>query len=187
MHRTHQVHIDHQFEIGNLHLGEALVTQDAGVVHQDIDAAPGVHGLLHHGLHRHEVGHGRAVGNRLAARCSDLVDYGLRRADGPGAGGAIPRTAQVINQHAGATRRQCERMLASQSAAGASNDGHTAGEIESHESLSTKKREQMNRKASTKPETSCITGLSVTPMDGRNDLLQAKGSIIQGAYACRSK
>jgi hypothetical protein len=66
MHRTHQVHVHHQPEILQRHLGEALVAQDAGVVDQDVDPAPGVHGLLHHGLHGRKVGDRRAVGQRLA-------------------------------------------------------------------------------------------------------------------------
>jgi hypothetical protein len=40
MHGTHEVDVEDEAEVGELHLGEALVAQDAGVVDEDVDAAP---------------------------------------------------------------------------------------------------------------------------------------------------
>ena len=119
MHRAHQVHVEHQLEVGQFHLGKALVAQDAGVVDQDVDPAPGVDSLLHHCLHRDKIRDGGAIGQRLAASRNDLVHDGLG-------------TTEVVDQHLGTTRCQRQRMLLAQAAAGASNDGHAAGEIESH-------------------------------------------------------
>jgi hypothetical protein len=45
------VDVDHQFEVRDLHLGEGLVAQDAGVGDQDVDAAPLVHVLADHQRH----------------------------------------------------------------------------------------------------------------------------------------
>ena len=75
LHRAHQVHVHHGLEIRDLHLGEALVAQDAGIGDQDVDAAQGVHGLLDHVGDAGVVGDGGAVGDRLAAGRLDLVDH----------------------------------------------------------------------------------------------------------------
>ena len=39
------MHVEHEAEIGERHLGEPLVAQDAGVVDEDVDPAPGVERL----------------------------------------------------------------------------------------------------------------------------------------------
>jgi hypothetical protein len=56
--RAHQVDVDHQPEVVEAHLGEALVAQDAGVVDQDVDPAPARHDLIDH------RGDGGLVGDR---------------------------------------------------------------------------------------------------------------------------
>ena len=68
LHGAHQMHVHHRVEVVHLHLGEALVAQDAGVGDQDVDAAPGVHRLLDHMLDAGIVGDGGAVGDGLATR-----------------------------------------------------------------------------------------------------------------------
>ena len=56
-----------------------LVAQDAGVGDQDVDAAPGVHGVLDHLGDAGVVGHRRAVGDGFAAERLDLLDDLLGR------------------------------------------------------------------------------------------------------------
>ena len=126
--RAHQVHIHHQAEVVHAHLGKALVTQNAGIVDQHIHAAPGVDGLLHHGLHRCKVGHRGCVGQGLAARSTNLVHHLLRRTCGATA--AVHGTAQVIDQHPGAAGRQGQRMLTPQAATCARDDGYAAFEFD---------------------------------------------------------
>ena len=128
--RAHEVHIHHQAEIRHVHLGERLVAQDAGVVHQNVHAAPGVDGLLHHGLDRSKIRHRRAVGQRLAPCRADFVHHRLRRRHRAAA--TIHRATQVVDQHLGAALGQRQRMLAAQAAAGARHDGHAALEIQFH-------------------------------------------------------
>ena len=127
---AHQVDLNHQIEVVHAHLGKALVTQNAGVVHQNVHPAPGVDGLLHHGFDRRKVGDRGAIGQRLATGSADFIDHRLRRADR--AALAVHAAAQVIDQHLGAARRQCQRMLAAQAATGARHDGHAAVEIDRH-------------------------------------------------------
>ena len=116
--------------VGQFHFCKTFVAQNAGVVHQNVHAAPGIHRLLHHGLNGIKVGDGRAIGNRLAAGRNDLVDHGLRRADG--AAGAVARTAQVIHHHFRAARGQCQRVLLAQPATGSGDDGDATLEIQTH-------------------------------------------------------
>ena len=77
MHRAHQVHVHHQLKVGQFHLGEGFVTQDAGVVDQNIDPAPGLYRLLHHGLHGHKVGHRGAIGQGLATGGTNFIHHRL--------------------------------------------------------------------------------------------------------------
>ena len=128
VHGAHQVHIQHQAEIGQIHLGEALVAQDAGVADQRVDAAPGVQRLLHQGLHGLEIGDGSAAGHGLAAAGADFLHHAL--GGGGRAAAAVHRAAQVIDHHLGTALGQRQRMQASQAAAGAGDDGHAAREID---------------------------------------------------------
>ena len=79
VHGAHQVHVHHQLKVGDVHLGKGLVTQDAGVVDQNVDPAPGGHSLRHHGLHRGEIGYRGAVGQSLATRSPDFGHHRFRR------------------------------------------------------------------------------------------------------------
>src|SRR6185312_4586344 len=54
-------------EILDLHFGETLVAQDAGIGDDHVDAAPCVHGLLDEMRHARVIGHGCAIGHRRAA------------------------------------------------------------------------------------------------------------------------
>ena len=108
MHGPHQVHVHHQLEVGNLHLGKAFVTQDAGVVDQNVHAAPSVNRLLNHGLHGGVVSDGSTIGNSFTTCGVDFVHHGLRRTDG--GTNAIARAAQVIHHHFGTALGQCQRV-----------------------------------------------------------------------------
>jgi hypothetical protein len=77
------VHVHHQAEVVERHLGEGLVAQHARVVDEDVDAAPFADGARHHRLHLREIGHVAAVGDGQAAGTHDLVgDRAPRRAFG---------------------------------------------------------------------------------------------------------
>ena len=130
MHRPHNVHVHHQLEVGQVHLGKAFVAQDAGVVHQDVHPAPSVHRLLDHGFDRLEIGDRCAVGHGFATGCADFIDHGLRGRHR--AAHAMHITAQVVDQHFGPACGQRQRVLLAQTAACACDDGHAAFEIDAH-------------------------------------------------------
>jgi len=130
MDSAHDVHIHHQLEVVQRHLGKALVAQDAGVVDQNVHAAPGVHGLLNHFLYRLEVGHRSAVGDGLATCGAYFIHHLLCRRGRPPH--AMHITAQVVDHDLGAARCQQQSMLLAQTAASAGDDGHSAFEIDTH-------------------------------------------------------
>ena len=130
VHRAHDVHLHHQAKVGQFHLGKTLVAQDARVVDQDVHTAPGVDRLLHHFLHRVEVGHRGPVGHGLTACGADFVHHRLRGRDRTAH--AMHITAQVIDQHLGTPRRQRQGVLLAQTTACACHDGHAAFEIDAH-------------------------------------------------------
>jgi len=130
VHGAHQVHVQHQAEIRQVHLGKGLVAQDACIVDQNVDTAPGVDGLLHHGLHSLIVGHRGAIGQGLAASGTNLVHHGLGRTHRTAA--AVHLAAQIVDQHLGAARGQQQGMFATQSAAGTGHNGYTTLEIQTH-------------------------------------------------------
>jgi hypothetical protein len=127
------VHVDDQAEVRHVHLGKALVAQNAGVVDQNVHAPPGRDGLLDHGLHGVEVGHGGRVGNRLAARRTDFIHHLLRRRGR--AARAVHRAAQIVDHHLGAAPGQGQRMQTPQTAARSRHDGHTTLKIHCHDVL----------------------------------------------------
>ncbi len=125
MHAAHQVHVQHQPEIFQGALGETLVTQDAGVVDQDIDPAPLVHGLLDHGLDL-VVGDIGAVGDGLATGCTNLGDHIV------GVLQFAARVRKIVNQYFRAAFGECQRVAAAEPAACAGNDGYLAIHSDSH-------------------------------------------------------
>src|SRR3546814_566991 len=78
MHGAHQVDIDHEAKIVERHLRETLVAQHAGIVDQDIDAAPLGDCLRDNRLDCRHVGHRRAVGDRPPTRRFDFRPPFLR-------------------------------------------------------------------------------------------------------------
>ena len=130
--RPLEVDVEHGVHHVGLHVVERLVPQDAGVVDDDVDPPECVEGRLHDGGaalgRRDRVG----VGDGFAAQVLDLFDDCLRR---PGAAAlAVHRPAEVVDHNEGAPRRQQERVLPPESAAGACDDCYFSVEPEiSHE------------------------------------------------------
>jgi hypothetical protein len=102
---SHTALVQHQIEIGYVHLGKALVAQDTGVVDQDMHPAPGFLGLGNHFDHLLIFGHAAAVRHCFAARCLDFLDDLKRRIAMPG---AITRAAKVIDHNLRAAPREFE-------------------------------------------------------------------------------
>jgi hypothetical protein len=126
--RAHQVDVDHEREVGDLHLREALVAEHAGVGDQDVDAAPVIHGVLDHPLDAGVVGDRRAVGDRLAAQRLDLLDHAVRSLRA--AARTVDGAAQVVDHDLRAAPGELEGVLATEAAACAGDDGHFAVEAD---------------------------------------------------------
>ena len=73
------VHVDHVVEHLRRHVVEGLVAQDAGVVHDDVDLAELVEGLVHDGRAAVRGGHRGGVGDGDAAGGGDLLRHGVGR------------------------------------------------------------------------------------------------------------
>ena len=106
-----------QLELVELHFGESLVTQDAGVVDENVDASPArLRGLDHRGDLR-DIGDIGAIGDGDASRRLDFarhLERGLRR---------LAVTAEIIDDDLGAARGEAESVTAAKAAAGAGDDG----------------------------------------------------------------
>ena len=116
-----------ELEIRHLHLGEGLVAQHAGVVDEDVDAAPFLfrargerRGLL-------EIGDVGGVGDRGPARCANLL-HDLQRIVGRRA-----VSAEVVDDDLRAARRKPERMGSSEPGARAGDDGDPAVKLDRHD------------------------------------------------------
>ena len=94
--------------------GKALVAQDARIVDQDMDAAPGFLGLGNHFDHLLVFGDTAAIGHRFAARRLDFFDDLRRRVRGAG---AVARATQIVNHHLRAAPCKLERIGLAQPAA----------------------------------------------------------------------
>ena len=123
--------VEHFCEIGDFHLGERLVAQDAGIGAQQIDAAPLLGGALDHGGDLLEVRDIGAVGHRRAAGFADFLDHGFGRRQR--AAGAVARAAEIVDHHLGAAARQPQRMRPSQTIARAGDDGDASVKPDCHE------------------------------------------------------
>src|SRR5271168_3835707 len=124
--RTHQMHANDLFEIGDLHLREGLVAQDAGVVDENVDAAPLGLSPRNHCRDLVGVGDVGAVGHGGSAGPFDLLDDSSRGVGGRGA------PAEIIDDHLRAPRGEAERMTAPQPASGASDDRDAVVETNAH-------------------------------------------------------
>jgi hypothetical protein len=106
-----------------------LLSQDAGVVDQDVDAAPLFLGACDHLGHLLVFGHRPAVGDGFAAAGKNFLDDLLRRVRSPG---AVARSTQIVDHDFGAAPSQFERIGAAQPTAGAGNDSDPVLERNRH-------------------------------------------------------
>ena len=128
--RAGEMHIQHLGEIGDFHLGEGLVAQNAGIGAQQIDAAPLPGGALDHRRDLLEIGDVGAVGDRGAAGFADFLDHGLGRRQR--AAGAVARAAEIIDHDFGAAAGQPQRMRPSQTIARAGDDSDASVKPDCH-------------------------------------------------------
>ena len=124
----HQMDVHDEAEIVQLHLGEGLVAQDAGVVDQDVDPAPFRHRRPDHGLDSGEIGDRGGIGHGLAAGGHDFGHDGLGR--GRGSARTIASAPQIIDDHLCAAFGQGEGVFTPQPAAGPRHDRHAP--VKSH-------------------------------------------------------
>ena len=118
------MHVEHRLEVVQLHLGEGLVAQNAGVVDQDVHPAPSRHGIVHHALGAGPIAHRPAVGDGLPA---GRLDFPNNAFGGLGtAAGAVHGPTEVIDHHLAAPLGQLQRMAAAKPPAGAGDDGDSS-------------------------------------------------------------
>ena len=110
------------------HVLERGVTQDAGVVHENVDLTEGVHGCRHDRGPAALGGDRVAVGDRRTARGRDLVDHCLCCRDRRAA--AVHRTAEVVDHDAGTPAGEFEGVTAAEPTARTGDDGYLI--VESH-------------------------------------------------------
>ena len=115
--------VDHLAELGDRHLGEALVAQDAGVVDEDVDASPVRHRTGDH------LGDPRLVGHRSGK--TDRLAAGRRNLAGNGFGSTW---VHVVDNDFRTEPRQHQGMRPTKPAAGAGNDRDTPSQ--DHSTLS---------------------------------------------------
>ena len=106
-----------------LHFKKALVSEDTGVVDDDINLAEGFHGGLDDIFTALGRGHVVVIGNRLTAGFLDLLYHlvGCRRRP---LAGTVPRATQIVDHHLGTAAGQFQGVSPSQAAAGTGDDGY---------------------------------------------------------------
>src|SRR5262249_51316430 len=129
-----QVLLEDGIEVLGRHVDELLVAQDAGVVDEDVAAAPGVDRGLDDLAGRVELGHAVVARHRLAAEVRDLLAndggrVGVRAATVRGA-------ADVVDDHPGAFTCQRHRHAPADAPAGAGDDRDFALEQLAHANAS---------------------------------------------------
>ena len=132
--RPHQVDVDDEAEILQLHLGEGLVAQDTGVVDQDVDPAPARHRRLDHGLDGDGVGHRGGIGHGLAPQGDDFSDN--RLGGTAGSARSVPCPAEVVDDDAGPAGRQGEGVRTPESTTRSGYDRDPTFETHCHLSFS---------------------------------------------------
>ncbi len=128
------MHVQYLGEVGHFHLGKGLVTQDASIGAEQIDAAPLPGGAIDHRLNLFEIGNVSAIGHRHATRFADFFDHGLRGRQR--AAGAVARTAEIIDHDLGAAVCQPQRMRAAKTIARAGDDSDASVKPDCHECIS---------------------------------------------------
>ena len=144
-----QVDIDDIRPIRPAHAMKNAVAQDAGIVHQNIDAAEGVERRLHDLVAVSRIADRQRRGDRLTAGCLDLVNHRMRRA-GVGAG-AFQARADVADHDARTFVRHQERNAAPDAASGAGDDRDFAVDDAGHALTSPKRPGRSRRSSSASP------------------------------------
>jgi len=104
------------------HVDQHPVPEDAGVVHQDVEGAEGIHGVLNHPFGAVPAGHVLGVGDRLAARVQDLPHDLVGRAFG--ASVAVQGGPDVVDHDLRPVGGQEEGVLATDATARPGDDAH---------------------------------------------------------------
>ena len=100
--RADQVHAEDELEIRHLHLGEGLVAQHAGVVDEDVDAAPHPFGARRHRGDLLEIGDVGGVRDRGPAGGANLFHNPQRIV------GSDAVSAEIIDDDFRAARRKSQ-------------------------------------------------------------------------------
>jgi hypothetical protein len=119
-----QVHSDDRVEILRSGVVDHAVTQDAGVVDQDVQATELLDRLRYQGTGPVEVRDIVVVGHRPSARGDDLVDHLLRRALVIAA--TVPIRPQVVHDHGRTGTGQRQRLTTTDTTPGPGDHGHLA-------------------------------------------------------------
>jgi hypothetical protein len=120
--RSVQMHGDDVQPVRPAHAMKDFVAQDAGVVHQDVDALERIERRLHDLVGILRLADRERRGDGLAARLLDLVDHLLRRAGVVAR--AVERRADVVDHDLGALLRQQHRDGTADATSRAGDDGH---------------------------------------------------------------
>ena len=129
------MHVKHQTKVAQFHFAETFVAQNAGVVDQNVDAAPRVHRGGDHGGNSRLISHRSVIGNGGSACRTNLVNHHVGRGQ-LGVASARWGEAKIIDYDFRATRGECERVLSAEAAASAGNDGNFAVKTNTHAVLS---------------------------------------------------
>jgi hypothetical protein len=122
------VNVEDELEVLRVHLREALVTQHAGIVDEDVDAPEGVDRLLDEAGYADVVGDRGAVGNGFAAKGLDFLDD-LLGSFGRAAR-AVDAAAEVVDHDLGAAAGEFEGVAAAEATACTGHDGDFSVKIE---------------------------------------------------------
>ena len=104
------MHADHGIEIVFAHTGEQFVANEACVVDDDVQAAEGLHGEVQCRRAGAQVADVAVERHRLAASGPDLL-------------GHAGRTAQIVDDHAGALACEQQRVLPAETLPAAGDHG----------------------------------------------------------------
>jgi hypothetical protein len=134
MHAAHQMHIGDQAEIFHRTFGKTFVSQDARIVHENVNATPAIHGLRHHVLYLRQICNVGAMRHCLTAEAFNFSNHckrGLRI-------GTLTRdgTTQIVDHHSGASLGQLNSVAASEAATGAGDQRYLSVITDRHCSLS---------------------------------------------------
>jgi len=117
------VDVEHVAPVGERHLREALVAQDAGIVDEDVDLAEALGGFVDH----------RGDGGFVGDRGSDGVGGAAvaRNLGGDGVG-LVERLGDVVDDDVGAVGGEEVGVGAAEASSGAGDKRGAPGEIDRH-------------------------------------------------------